>query len=322
MSPKTFIFGMCLSVLAACSQEEVTDLSAEPATAVFDISTRGNNTTVQPDATTQQVRLYVGEHRPEHLDDKNHLHLRQAYNLETGASFHLDNLPPRRYKLAFICVPANLQGIFSEEKPGENSCDFNQQLIDYGTVLTAQQNPDYATGGHLYRKVINRWLKSGETLTEDVTLNRLNGQLIIDMGIPEDQFEHKVTEVEVIIEQTPTLIRIADNDKDELIMSAPTNKAFTYTSVPEWGVRKPHRIILNLLPSELKGKIVVTTGSNLKTYSLQGVYGGGTVLIKQNTRTTLEFNGLHKDCFTVKYAGFENSQIGVDDDEWDGWQEQ
>lgn len=318
MKTKLNILLFGLVFLVGCDkQEPATVGNAEKVE--FGITTRGTSGNTVPDLSTQEVRLYLGEHKTEHTDDKNHLHLREKYTL-AGGSFLLENMPEQRYKFAFVCAP-KLVGMFSEETPGANSCDFNAHLIDFVPVLKAQPSPELATTGHIYRKVINRWLRSGEALTENVTLNRLNGQLVLDMGVPEDQFEHQVTEIKVVVANSPTKLYIHDNDNDELVLKPATNETFTYASVPEWNAGKRHIITLNLLPSELEGYIIVTSGGKLLTFPFKGVYNGEKVQIKRNTRTTLEFNGLHKDYFTVKYAGFDGSQIGVDDDQWDGWQE-
>lgn len=324
MKIKINILLLGFALLAACDKREpVTVGNAEKVE--FGITTKSTAGNTVPNLSTQEVRLYLGEHKTEHWDNKKHLHLREKYTL-TGSSFLLENMPEQRYKFAFVCVP-KLDGMFSEKVPGTNSCDFNAHLIDFTPVLNAQAQASQASQalvntGHIYRKVINRWLRSGEALTENVTLNRLNGQLIIDMGVPEDQFEHEVARIDIHIDHTPTEIYIRDNDNDEIILVEDRAKSFVYTSVPQWNVNKRHIITLNLLPSELQGDIFVYRKGDDKpqTFPFKGMYNRGKVHIKRNTRTTLEFNGLHKDYFTVKYAGFDGSQIGVDDDQWDGWQ--
>ena len=322
MKTKINILLLGFTLLAACDkQEPVTVGNAEKVE--FGITTKSTAGNTVPNLSVQEIRLYLGEHKPEHLDDKKHLHLREKYTL-TGSSFLLENMPEQRYKFAFVCAPRLVAGdMFTEKDPLNPSCDFNRHIIDFSPVLDGQPSVELANYGHVYRKVINRWLRSGEALTENVTLTRLNGQLRIDMGILQDQFEHPVSKIEIIINNTPTKLYIRDNDNDELLLVENSTQAKTYTDDnPDWNNTFMHyTVTLNLLPSELDGYIIVTSGGNLLTFPFKGVYHGEKVQIKRNTRTTLEFNGLHKDYFTVKYAGFDGSQIGVDDDQWDGWQE-
>lgn len=170
-----------------------------------------------------------------------------------SASFELTNMPEQRYKFAFVCAPKLVEGnMFSEVEPLKPSCDFNDHIIDFSPVLKGQPSVELANYGHIYRKVINRWLRSGETLREDVTMTRLNGQLRIDMGILQDQFEHPVTKIEIFIKNTPMKLYIRDNDNDELLPYS--NGDITYTDAnPDWNETVKHyTITLNLLPSVLE----------------------------------------------------------------------
>ena len=42
------------------------------------------------------------------------------------------------------------------------------------------------------------------------------------------------------------------------------------------------------------------------------------VSIKANTKTTILFNGMETGEFEVRYAGFDGSEIGVAEDNWNG----
>lgn len=320
------VLGTCLTLLG-CSKEE-TASQPETASMEFRLSARTGSETTAPDAKKQSLHLYMGVDMKEHLTGKGHLELYGEYddrNLQ-GNSFQLWLLTEQRYRMAFFCVP-KLDGIFTQNREMPSyGCDYNAQMIDFGKVLEAQKNDaDMVKYGHIYRKVISRWAQSGEALREDVTLTRLNGQLVIDMGILADQFEKTVTSIEVVLKNVPDKLYIRDNDNDELLLGETTATAeYVYKSIPD--SEKPgihHLITLNLLPSELEGVIRVTeTGKTAVEYPIKGGYvADNKVSIKRNTRTTLEFNGLHKDYFTVKYAGFDGSSIDVDDDKWDGWED-
>lgn len=315
-----------LLLLQACSKEEP---EAPEATAAmeFRIATRVGDGTLPPDDKKQRVRLYIGVNAKEEAgigDDQTHLHLYDKMDLGSGSSFQLLLLTEQRYKMAFVCVP-RLDGMFAADQTIKAYAhDYNAQVIDYSPVLAAQPDPALAETGHIYRKVISRHAASGQKLTEDVTLVRLNGQLVLDMGVLEDQFEKTVTKIEVVLNDIPKRLYVRDNDTDELIPEEPAAGQTIFTSTPTAGgqAQTHHRIVLNLLPAPLEGVVrIYEEGKEPAEYPIKGASGDGKIEIKRNTRTTLEFNGLPGDSFTVKYAGFEGSSIGVDGDEWDGWEE-
>ena len=316
----------CLGVTAllavGCSGDDAAGDFVEPTAATFRISTRA-----EVDDATQLTRLYIGERKPEHASEA--LHCNRVVDIE-GGTVNLTDLKPQWYKFVFLCVP-NIEGtgkdIFTEETPGYGSCDMNKLMVDYTPVLEQAPGtkfPDYTTpDGDIFRKVINRWVLSGETVSEDVTLNRLNGQLEIDMGVLEDQFEHEVTQITLQVEDTPTRLYITDNDVDEIKTVDP--KTFTWTTKPskndlsQGDSKNHHKLTVNLLPGTLSGSITVTTTEGEEfTYPLTGL-NAPSLSIKQNTRTVLEFNGVQNNYFTVRYAGYVEAGIGVDDDKWDGW---
>ena len=307
-------------LLASCAKENA---DGESASMEFSVKTKGAGISV-PDNTNQLVRLYVGVNGKEHagVDDKQeHIHLHTTADLTDGYSFLVTGLTERRYKMAFICVP-KIDGMLTMDA-SKLQCDYNAVIVDFSPILDKQPSANMEDIGHIYRKVISRHASSGKQAMENVILDRINGQLVIDMGILEDQFENKVEKIEVIFNNLPTSIYLRDNDNAEII-TARQNPNKVYTSIPDLSPaakKLHHRIILNLLPSNLNGVIRVTEqGKAAKDYKIGGTYGGGKVSVKPNTRTILEFNGLHRDYFTVKYAGFDGSSIGVDDDQWDGWE--
>ncbi len=74
----------------------------------------------------------------------------------------------------------------------------------------------------------------------------------------------------------------------------------------------------------LSGSISVTFKGT--TSSLTLPIGTGTdetrVEVRKNRVTTVLYNGMQKNEFEVRYAGFAaggDSQVDVDDDEWNGW---
>ena len=337
---KTYLYPLLAGLmgLAACTQDDMpADPTEETAAVTFRVGTRAEGET--PD---RLARLYIGERKPEHFtEDTTHLHVNQIVDFE-DETVTVSGLKPQWYKFAFVSVPRiedTGTGLFTETDPKEGSCDLNDQMIDYkpilsqdpGTTMPDKETPD----GDIFRKVINRWTLSGDMVSEDVVMNRLNGQLVIDMGVMEDQFDcDGFTKGEVIVTVTvndiPTRLYLTDNDADEIKTADYETVPWTTHPAPNEIVRdeeghkidvgKEHHVItLNLLPCTLSGSVTVKTPKDEFTYPLQGT--GGQLSIKQNTRTKLTFNGIADGHFSVKYAGFSDTQIDVDTDDWDGWKE-
>lgn len=339
---KTYLYPLLagLLCLAGCTGDDTPMEQPEETAATFRIDTRGE---IGPN---RLARLYIGERKPEHFtEDPTHLHVNRIVDF-SGGSVTVEDLKPQWYKFAFVSVP-DIDGtdIFTETTPDKGSCDLNDQMIDYKPVFLQgvgsymMENPKeenntsniaiYSTpDGDIFRKVINRWTKSGETVNETVTMNRLNGQLVIDMGVLEDQFDcddftqGDVT-VTVTVNDLPTRLYITDNDVDE-IKTADNYNSMSWQTQPQpndvSNTQDPklhHVIYINLLPATLSGSVTVTTPNETFTYPLQGATGQP--IIKPNTRTWLTFNGVADGQFTVQYAGYEETQIDVDDDAWDGW---
>lgn len=319
----------CIGGMAGCTDDDTPTEPTETSAVNFQLSTRADI-----DDETQLTRLYLGERKPEHASED--LHCNRVVDI-TGGQVALTDLKPQWYKFVFLCVP-DIAGtgtaLFTEETPGTGSCDLNQQMIDYlpvlqqpaGTEMPKQDTPD----GDIFRKVINRWVKSGDTVTEDVVLNRLNGQLIIDMGVLEDQFDGRVTQITLQVDNTPTRLYLTDNDVDEIKTADPQTVTWTTkpqaNNIEEGG--KPidpaghHVITVNLLPGTLNGSLTVQNDRGYTyTYPLKGSASGSQLSIKPNIRTKLEFNGIMDGNFTVKYAGYTDTGIDVDDNDWDGWEE-
>ena len=313
----------------ACSEQEDGIESNETCAVEFSISTKATATTDMV-SKNQLMRLFVGERKPEHGVEE--LHLLGVMEDVVKGYLTFNNLKPQWYKFAFVCVPRYPElELFTEENPGEATCDMNRIMVDYEPILkqgAGSITPDIPIkDGNIYRKVVSLWLEKGKTATEHVVLTRLNGQLILDMGILCDQFEHYVDSIVLELTNLPTRLYITDNDKDEIKITDLKTVRFKTNPADQSerleNERKHHKLIVNLLPCELDGKIFVYTTAKNKVkevfeFSLK-TDTGQSFNIKRNTKTTLQFNGIYKGDFDVKYAGFDGTNIGVADDNWNGW---
>ncbi len=287
---------------------------------------------VEPD---QLMRLFVGERKPEHGVEE--LHLLGVMEDVVEGHLTFNNLKPQWYKFAFVCVPRNGNNmplnLFTEEDPGEATCDMNRILLDYGPILKlGAGSEDFGDGrklpqGDIYCKVVSLWLEKDTTAKEDVVLTRLNGQLKLDMGILVDQFEHRVDSIVLELTNLPTRMYITDNDKGEI--KTTTQQTVCFKTIPynqlqiTESKRKHHILIANLLPCELNGKVHVYTedekGNRYDFHFPLRTDSDKIFRIKPNTRTILHFNGISSEYFDVKYAGYDDTKINVDDDGWNGW---
>lgn len=156
-------------------------------------------------------------------------------------------------------------------------------------------------------------------------MTRLTGELVIDLGIPVDQFEHPVREVLLHVPGMLKRIYIRDRSNEEVIPDETamlSDCSFTYT-VAEDAQAARQTIRLSLLPQELTDAELVVRFADpavsserfeLRNSSYQPIE------IRKNVRTTVLFNGYKKDWFEVRYAGFDGqADIDVDKDDWDGW---
>jgi len=327
MRMKRIQIGMMLSallLLMACTEKEA--VLPEAGTLDFRIETRAEG-----GEGTQKVRLYVADRRPE-LDifiNPLCLYCPPEWQMDLTApdasgktSYSLSNLLAQWYKFAFVCVPQEV--VYTANGNDGFSLDFTQQWLDYSPVLSQPDQTDVKDRS-IYRKVMDRWLKKETSLTENVTLERITGQLIVDMGILADQFEKEVTMVEVLLKNVPKGVYVHEQSADEIRMVEEKDD-YTYTGAVN---AENHYIVrANLLPMALEEcKVQVTFSDNSSAvYPLINNAESAseqTVQIKANTRTTLYFHGMEDNEFEVRYAGFNegDASIGIDNDAWDGWEE-
>ena len=323
-----------LLTATACNHDDAPGGTAEgTASASFHITTRADGTTGIGQG--QHAWLYLAERLPE-LPNGEQLYCDQCYDVGSGA-YLIEGLTAQWYKLAFICLP---QGV-KAPKPADNNHEFNDYVIDYSPVLITQDalNPDKDLA--IYRQIIDRWLLPDERLTENVTLTRITGQFILDMGILKDQFPGRVSQITVSLGQVPQKVYLRDNGNGEILY--PTEDGNTSESLSpysfditdeDWQSNDHFRVYLDLLPFELEDATVTVKHfapkegeAEMQEIALpfplvSGHHSGGetgTISVKPNTRTTVYFRGMESDEFEVRYAGFDSQSIDVDGDEWNGW---
>lgn len=341
MKRKTIYFCTlaALMMLPACNNnDEVPAVPAEKETVMLSGTVSRADGSGIP--TGHQAKLYVAERKAE--DPQEELYCDKAYPITD--SYSLTGIA-QWYKLAFVSVPTS---ITLPDAPSNHA--FNELIVDYSSVLGNQdkrQNEDLA----IYRANIDRWLMSDETLKEDVTMKRITGQLVLDMGVLEDQFPSKVSKIEVYLPGVPTQVYIRDNADGSvnLVEGQTTNCSYTFEPLSQ----DEYAMYFNLLPCTLKdGVISKVEGTETETpdagsksraestYSATGSYikvtygnernestevlyaikstQGQPIEIKPNVKTTVYFNGMENGEFEVRYAGFEGTEIGVEED-WNGW---
>ena len=356
-------------MLSGCTNDSDVLPEGEGGTMTFQLSTRAGNGIGEG----QQVRLFVAERAQEHsgypeLNDTFHpyvpddaedpyeiygqpeedLHVVETIDLG-GSSYQVTGLYGQWYKFAFVCTP-KVGGELFGPADTENH-DFGECYINYAPVLDYQEaNLNAAQGEDLaiYRKVIDRWADASSPLTEDVTLTRQTGELVLNMGIPEDQFDGEVDHF-VITLQTPTQMYVRDMARDSVLIAAvPSEYKFTWNVASQSEEQEIH---ISLLPDvdpdfELlaegddEGETPAVTDERRLYYLAVGAYADaeeeipilfkgldGTtpknisviqdisknidrnILIRKNIRTTVLFNGMTTEQFEVRYAGFD----GFDD---------
>lgn len=314
----TYLCGLAATLLlaAACTNDDPLPApEQETGSATFHIDTRATG-------NGQTKYLYVAQRPTENNDEA-----LECIDLQTltGESFTLENMTARWYKLAFVSVP---QGATVNADITSNP-DFNTYVINYDEVLKQQhqgegEDDDLA----IYRQVIDRWLMPGQDLDETVTLTRLTGQLILNMGKLIDQFPGQVTNITVTLTDVPNQVYVHDNANGEILN--PTNAKDTYTysyTVEEPTSETDFVRCFNLLPFTLQGnltdsgvngcKVAITYEGGEAEYPLRGE--GGAITIQRNTKTYVYFNGLESNEFVVRYDIPTGGGIYVDDDKWDGW---
>lgn len=257
-------------MLSGCTNDSDVLPEGEGGTMTFQLSTRAGNGIGEG----QQVRLFVAERAQEHsgypvlLGNTNmeqfhptvpdgedpydiyrqpeeDLHVVETIDLG-GSSYQVTGLYGQWYKFAFVCTP-RVEGELFGSAETENH-DFGECYIDYAPVLNYQSNLNAAQEEDLaiYRKVIDRWADASSSLTEDVTLTRQTGELVLNMGIPADQFDGKVDHF-VITLQTPTQMYVRDMARDSVLIAAVPSEYKKFT----WNVTsqsKEQEIHISLLP--------------------------------------------------------------------------
>ena len=261
------LFPLALVAAAACSEKVMPDVvdgqGTDGAGVSFRVSARAWETEGK-----ELVRLYIAERLPEHNHQGEDLHCDTFMDLEwtdgagtdgssvsdPGYVYTLEGMLAQWYKFAFVAVPDGIgwtvtvgEESYTEVLDGksmlqdgfsEGLCDFNGIYIDYTRVMEAQEDDvDLIRRGddlHVYRKIIDRWLYPDELRTEDVTLTRMTGLLSLNMGIPEDQFPGKVTEITVLMTSVPVKAYLRDMaDTARLTASAANAQALRFRIVTD-----------------------------------------------------------------------------------------
>lgn len=276
----------------------------------------------------------------------------------TDGTYRLTELFGQWYKFAFVCVPsvggatgtAMLQAP-TPTAPDTYNHDYADWYVDYTAALTYQANNLNTAQGQdmaIYRAAIDRWIDLGVEggSVEDVTLTRQTGELVLDMGIPEDQFDtqygsegsKRPVDHYIITLKTPTQMAVGDKARDELAVSMHSDELKFKWKVSDQKVRQ--EIHISLLPdaadSGSEPRLAYLSvqafdandepfswtnaaGDNVSKAVLQDENTDRGIQVKKNIRTTVLFNGLNEGEFEVRYAGFnDDATIDVDDDAWDG----
>ena len=344
------LFPLALVAAAACSEKVMPDVvdgqGTDGAGVSFRVSARAWETEGK-----ELVRLYIAERLPEHNHQGEDLHCDTFMDLEwtdgagtdgssvsdPGYVYTLEGMLAQWYKFAFVAVPDGIgwtvtvgEESYTEVLDGksmlqdgfsEGLCDFNGICIDYTRVMEAQEDDvDLIRRGddlHVYRKIIDRWLYPDELRTEDVTLTRMTGLLSLNMGIPEDQFPGKVTEITVLMTSVPVKAYLRDMaDGSVTVLNDTKTYAFTYTGIP-WNERKEFVMDIAMLPHVLEDAVVyVRYEGGSGQYDIV-TDNDGKVAVKPATRTTVVFNGIADGFREVRYAGFpDGAEVDVAGDEW------
>ncbi len=313
-----------------------------PADYAFMVHTRGADTgSSKPSDETQYTQLYVVERLQEHDADHLHCAADRRYTLTNG-SYALNDLHGQWYKFAFVCVPkwngGGGEALLTEENPVEKTCDFNKMLVDFNPVLTYQKdNANIAQTADLnvYRKAIDRWVDPDNTdNVETVEMTRVTGELQIDMGIPADQFPMDVEYMQLTLKTPAVKVYVHDGAKDEVTTVANTSDVvytldFSNLSDADYKQAMATRQVfrLCLLPEVLKGSVLVKYKNSNTSVTLpigeDAIKGETLVEVRKNRVTTVLYNGMEKNEFEVRYAGFaagNDAVVNVGDDEWNGWE--
>lgn len=336
---------LALALPVGCTTADDVEPAGQSAGLSIAVSRAEGDSFVAPDDQSQLTRLYLATRMQEHdfMHDPLHCGINDRYTL-TGAEYRLDNLFGQWYKLAFICVPKWENGggmtLFTEENPKEKTCDYNKLIIDYNEVIEHQQHNINAAATrdlNIYRRVIDRWIDPASENREDVDMTRITGKLVMDFGIPADQFERPVKSISLTLQSPLARVYLRDDSRDDVIAAPEANPAdrvfkldFSGLGEEEYAaaVRQRQSITISLLPQTLQGTVVITfkdTSSALYLPIGEDVENGDThVAVHKNRITNVLYNGMKSNQFEVRYAGFDtgdDSIVDVDEDIWDGWQD-
>ncbi|MCR8875092.1 hypothetical protein [Phocaeicola barnesiae] len=324
---KTVICYMTLAALLAvgCTKEEMPTATEG---AALQVEVRSGT------AGTHDVRLFLANRSKEHNNDELHCPKEWRFDLKESAesvgsyTYSLVDMLPQWYKMTFVAVP-HIEGatFFSEEIPDDNTCDFNKLVIDYSPALQYGINGRSGSTADLaiYRSAADGWLEKGKTLTKDVTLDRLTGMLVLNMGVLKDQFEKQVTSI-VLQMRVPTRMYVSDEGYGNLVLTDEETVSYTYPiTEEEWKSNEDYTITnVHLLPGVLTEAylgVICGDKDNPIVYPIATTTPQAeTVEIKSNMRTLLNFNGMKDTEFEIRYAGFDTGDndavIGIEDNDW------
>lgn len=336
-----------ITLMTACNSEQADDpTTGEPAVS-FQLSRSG-------ELENQLVRVLIAERSADNTtatDGGLYCGLDKRYFLAGDATaFLAEKLKLQWYKFSFLGVPdieGKIEGekLFSDvsaevDSEAATTKDFSKLLVDYTSVLDLQVKEQDASTTYdlnLYRGVANCWMtrpsETGDVPEETVTMKRITGEFKLDMGILQDQFEHEVSNIKLTL-KVPKRVYVYDNyreyvnssnileNESEVYVDGNYTMEYNYTVSPDLALDKTKHciIILDLLPCILDATFEVNFVQPIESqrYVIHSDEASTLVEIKPNVRTTLLFNGMHKREFEVRYAGFDGSEIGVAEDNWNG----
>ncbi len=162
----------------------------------------------------------------------------------------------------------------------------------------------------------------------------MTGELLIDMGIPADQFPKDVQYFKLTLNNPVMKAYVRDGSNDEVTTVAGSSDV-VYTldfsgldgDAYKQAMATRQVFRLCLLPEVLKGDVTVKyKGSNSSvTLPIGSDTDNGETLVevRKNRVTTVLYNGMQKNEFEVRYAGFatgDDAAVAVDEDDWNGWE--
>lgn len=340
-----------ITLMTACNSEQADDpTTGEPAVS-FQLSRSG-------ESENQLIRVLIAERSADNTtatDGGLYCGLDKRYFLASDATtFLAEKLKLQWYKFTFMGVPdieGQIEGekLFSDVSAEAGSevattKDFSKLLVDYTSVLDLQVKEQEAASTYdlnLYRGVANCWMtrpsETDDVPEETVTMKRITGEFKLDMGILQDQFEHEVSNIKLTL-KVPKRVYVYDNyreyvnssnileNESEVYVDGNYTMEYNYTVSSDLAQDKTKHciIILDLLPCILDATFEVNfvqpenSSIEPQRYEIHSDEASSLVEIKPNVRTTLLFNGMHKGEFEVRYAGFDGSEIGVAEDNWNG----